>query len=180
MAEIKSAIELAMERTKGLVMDEKEKERALVHDAENRLKVLVRRFLDGMIDVKDCRSQYERLELVKTAKRNLLLDLVVAEFDVGETAKLFDLLHVVEGGLDSSVTKELDDLHKQFSRDVEKRCEDVRKRVLERLKKMGVTGSALEPNLAEWDEWREAVLETKHTFKDRLQLWKEKVKAVKA
>jgi hypothetical protein len=173
MAEIKSAIELAMERTKGFVMNEKEK-------AENRLKGMVRRFLDGAVDVDDFRNQYEKLELAKRAKRDLLVDLIVAEFDVGESGKLFDLLHVADGGLDKSLTKELDGLHRQFSREVETQSGDVRKRVLDRLKKMGIAGSALDPNVVAWDEWAEAVSETKHAFKGGLRQWKERVKAVKA
>jgi hypothetical protein len=180
MAEIKSAIELAMERTKGLVMDEKEKEASLVQEAENRLRGMVRRFLDGSMDVEAFRKQYEKLELAKRAKRDLLVDLIVTEFDAGDSGKLFDLLHVADGGLDKSLTKELDSLHRQFSQEVEKRSGDVKKRVLDRLKKMGIVGSALEPNVAAWDEWAEAVSETKHAFKGRLRQWKERVKAVKA
>jgi hypothetical protein len=180
MAEIKSAIELAMERTKGFVMDEKEKEESLVQESENRLKGMVRRFLDSTIDVEYFRNHYEKLELARRAKRDFLVDLIVAEFDVGESGKLFDLLHVADGGLDKSITKELDGLHRQFSQEVETQSGDVRKRVLDRLKKMGIAGSALEPNVVAWDEWAEAVSETKHAFKGRLQQWKERVKAVKA
>ena len=168
-----------MERTKGFVMDDKEKEESLVREAENRLKGMVRRFLDGMVDVEDFRKQYEKLELAKRAKRDLLVDLIVTQFEVGESGKLFDLLHVADGGLDKSLTKELDGLHRRFSQEVETQSGDVRKRVLERLKKMGIAGSALEPNVVAWDEWTEAVSETKHEFKARLQQWKERVKAVK-
>jgi hypothetical protein len=180
MAEIKSAIELAMERTKGFVMDEKEKEESLVQKAENRLKGMVRRFLDGAVDVDDFHNQYEKLELAKIAKRDLLVDLIETEFDAGDSGKLFDLLHVADRGLDTSLTKELDGLHEQFSQEVDKKSGDVRKRVLDRLKKMGIAGSALEPNVVAWDEWAEAVSETKHAFKGRLRQWKERVKAVKA
>ena len=180
MAEIKSAIELAMERTKGLVMDEEEKKASLIQEAENRLKGMVRRYLDGTLDVDDFRIHYERLELEKGAKRDLLVDLIVSEFDVGEYVRLFDLLHVADEGMDESLKKELNSLHRQFSQEVEKKNGAVRKRVLERLRKMDITGSALEPNVAAWDEWKEAVGETKQAFKGRLHQWKDKVKAVKA
>ena len=178
MAEIKSAIELAMERTKGLVMDEKEKEKSLIQDAENRLKALVRRFLEGGIDIDDFRNQYDKVELAEVARRSLLVEMVVSGFNVGEDTRLFDLLHVVDRKLDKGLKKELDTLQRQFSEALEKKNGEVRKRILNRLRKMGIAGSSLEPNLAAWDEWREAVTETKQAFGGRLQRWKDEVKAV--
>ena len=178
MAEIKSAIELAMERTKGLVMNEKEKEESLVQDAGNRLKAMVRRFLDSAVDVDDFRNQYDKVELTEGAKRSLLVDIVVSGFEVGEDAKLFDLLHVVDRKLDDRLKMELETFQKGFSEALERKSGDVRKRILNRLEEMGVTGSALEPNLPAWDEWKEAVTETKQAFNGRLLQWKDEVKAV--
>jgi hypothetical protein len=43
---------------------------------------------------------------------------------------------------------------------------------------MGISGSSLEPNLTAWDEWKEAVAETKRAFGGRLQRWKDEVKEV--
>jgi hypothetical protein len=178
MAEIKSAIELAMERTKNLVMDEKEKERSLIQEGENRLKGFVRRFLEGSVDVDDFRAQYDKLDLPEDSKRALVVDIVVSGFDVGEDTKLFDLLHVVDRSLDEGLRKELDSLEKQFSKALEKKSGEVRKRILNRLKEMGISGTALEPNLTAWDEWKEAAAETKKAFNQPLQRWKDQVKAL--
>ena len=180
MAEIKSAIELAMERTKNLVMDEEEKEKSLIRDAENRLKAIVRRFLDGAVCIDDFQNQYDKIELTERTKRSLLVDIVVGGFDVGEDAKLFDLLHVVDRKMDDRLKKQLDTFQSHFSEALEKKSGEVRKRILNRLKKMGITGSSLEPNLAAWDEWKEAVTETKMAFRSQLQQWKDEVKAVTA
>jgi len=177
MGEIKSAIELAMERTRNLVMDEKEKQQSLIQDAENRLKVLARRFLEEAVDLDDFRNQYDRLELAENVKRSLLVDIVVNGFNVGGDVKSFDLLHVVDRKLDNRLKKELDTLQRQFSEALEKKSQDVRKRILGRLKTMGIAGSALEPNVTVWDEWKEAAAETQQAFGSRLQKWKDEVKA---
>ena len=50
MAKIKSAIELAMEKTKNLVMDQKEKEEFERRGLEDKLRAVMRRFLEGMTD----------------------------------------------------------------------------------------------------------------------------------
>ncbi len=167
-----------MERTKNLVMDEKEKEESLVREAENRLKALVRRFLDGAVDIDDFRAQYDKVELKEGAKRSLLIDIVAEGFDAGEDAKLFALLHVADRKMDDRLKKELEKFQVRFSEAMEDRSEEVRKRILSRLKKMGITGSAIEPNLPVWDEWKEAAAETKEAFRGQLQQWKDKVKAV--
>jgi predicted oxidoreductase (fatty acid repression mutant protein) len=178
MAEIKSAIELAMERTKNLVMDDEEKQKLLIQDAENRLKAIVRRFLDGAVYIDDFQNQYDKIELTEEAKRALLVDIVVSGFDVGEDAKLFDLLHVADRKMDNRLKDQLEIFQRRFSEAMEKKSGEVRKRVLARLKKMGITGSALEPNLVAWDEWKEAVTETKEAFRSQLQQWKDEVRAV--
>jgi hypothetical protein len=178
MAEIKSAIELAMERTKGFVMDEKEKEKSLIQEAESRLKALVRRFLDGAVDMDDFRNHYNKIGLTENAKRALLVDVIVNGFDVGEDAKSFDLLQLTGRKLDNRLKAELDDLQGQFSESLEKKNGEVRKRILGRLKSIGIAGTALEPNLAAWDEWRQAAIETKQAFSSSLGKWKDEVKAV--
>ena len=71
----------------------------------------------------------------------LLVDIVVSGFDVGEDAKLFDLLHVVDRKMDDRLKKQLDTFQSRFSEALEKKSGEVRKRILNRLKKMGITGS---------------------------------------
>ena len=80
--------------------------------------------------------------------------------------------------MDDRLKEQLEIFQKRFSEAMEKKSGEVRKRVLDRLKKMGITGSALEPNLVAWDEWKEAVTETKEAFRSQLQQWKDEVKAV--
>ena len=50
MGEIKSAIELAMERTKNLVTDEEERRSLARQDIENKARVVLRRYLAGMAE----------------------------------------------------------------------------------------------------------------------------------
>ena len=59
MSEIKSAIELAMERTRNLVMDDEEKRQASVRDREQKMTALLRRFMENMIDERRFLNEYE-------------------------------------------------------------------------------------------------------------------------
>ena len=96
MAKIKSAIELAMERTKNLVMDEKEKEEFARRGLEDRLRAIMRRFLEGMIGREELLTELGGMKAGKREKRLLLIDLVLEEFSLpGDKERLFDLLELV-------------------------------------------------------------------------------------
>jgi hypothetical protein len=178
MGEIKSAIELAMERTKNLVMDEKEKEQSLIQEAEQKLKGLLRRFLEGSIDSGEVLAQLGKIGLPEPTKKRLLCDATVSVFDVAtDSARLFELLLLLNGDIAKDLKKDLVSLQKQFSSEMDTRKTDVRKQILGRLKTAGVSGNAVEPNLEAWEEWDQAVAETRNVFKQRLERWKEKMKA---
>ena len=73
--------------------------------------------------------------------------------------------------------KELQALRARYAEQIEKREMIVRERVAARLKEMGITGNAVEPNLEEWDEWGESVRDAGQAFKKGIAEWKEKLKA---
>ena len=178
MGEIKSAIELAMERTKGFVMDAKEKEQSLIQEAEQKLKGLLRRFLEGSIGSEEVLAQLGKIELPEPMKKRLFCDVAVSVFDVAtDNARLFELLLLLNGDMAKDLKKDLVSLQKQFSSEMDKRKTDVRKQILGRLKTAGISGNAVEPNLEAWEEWDQAVAETRNVFKERLERWKDKMKA---
>lgn len=181
MAEIKSAIELAMERTKGLVMDEGEKEQSARREAEGRLQALIRRYTEGMIDIDRFRGQFEDFELAEPIKRSMAIDLITGQLDLaGESEGPFAMLHACCGHIGEALMRELDDIRQEFDTAMGHRTEDVRARVMQRLAGMGISGSAVEPNLTEWDEWKEAADETRELFSKRLAAWTGRVKALQA
>jgi hypothetical protein len=102
----------------------------------------------------------------------------VSVFDVAtDNARLFELLLLLNGDMAKDLKKDLVSLQKQFSSEMDKRKTDVRKQILGRLKTAGISGSAVEPNLEAWEEWDQAVAETRSVFKERLERWKDKMKA---
>lgn len=176
MGEIKSAIELAMERTKGLVMDDKEKQEAAAKELGSRIGGLLRRYLEEMVDWDDFRKEYEKVEGNKTQKNELLVDAALSEFDLSDdNEKVFDILSFVGGDADDRLKKEIDDLQSEFHNRMATEVQGVRKSITARLQRMGISGNAVEPNVTEWDEWKTAVEQTKVLFKKRLNEWKRRI-----
>lgn len=176
MAEIKSAIELAMEKTKNLIMDEEERRLSVLKDTENKIRATLRRYLEGMIEKDDVEKEIEEIKGDEGLKRSLLIDLLIEEFDIrSDNTRLLELFYIVNGGLQESLKKELEMLQNKFKEEMEKRGMIIRERITDRLKEMGITGDGVEPNIEEWDEWKEGHEETGAVFKKRIAEWKNKL-----
>lgn len=176
MGEIKSAIELAMERTKGLVMDDQEKREAADREMGSRVSGLLRRYLEEMIDWEDFQKEYEKLGGEKAQKNKLLLEAALTEFGLSDNnEKAFDILSFVGGGVDVRLKEEIEALRLEFHERITAEVEGAKAKITARLKEMGISGNAVEPNVTEWDEWKVAVNEVKSLFRKRLDAWKNKV-----
>lgn len=176
MAEIKSAIELAMERTKNLVMDEKEKEAFARRETEERARAIVRRYLEGIIDRDTFLSEYAGIKAGKAEKRSVLLDVVLEEFEVSAgNDRLFEIMEFVDEEAGGRFGDEVKNLKREFRKEMENRAGGVKTRIKERLETIGVRGSSVEPNVTEWEEWKDAVREIGGLFRRRLDEWKDRI-----
>lgn len=173
MAEIKSAIELAMERTKNLVMDEKEKKESQRRDAENKLKAILRRYLEGMIETDGVLEETGEIKADTALKDKVLMSLLLDELDITkENSRLLDLLKLLSRNLPGSILADLGAIMSAFAEEMKKKEMIVQGKVGERLRGIGVTGDGIEPNVEAWDEWTEAVEETGQTYKQQVEEWK--------
>jgi hypothetical protein len=176
VGEIKSAIELAMERTKNLVMDESEKREASIRETEQRLTALVRRFMEEMIDERGFHEEYDKTSGEEGLKRSAAMDAIVEEVNgrAGDE-RLFCALSLVGG---PGLADEVEALKGRFRREMEIQERRIRERIEKRLDAMGISGNAVEPNVPAWDEWKEAVEEGKNLLKRQVAEWKERLKVV--
>jgi hypothetical protein len=175
MAEIKSAIELAMERTANLVMDDEEKQESRKKELENRLKAIMRRYLEGMVELDGAMDEIDGIKADAALKRGLLMDLLLEELDITkENARMLALFKRM-GSLPGSLMAEFDALRQEFTRQLEKKESVVREQVRARLAAMGVGGDGLEPNVEAWEEWAEARDATGRIFREQTEKWKERL-----
>jgi hypothetical protein len=179
MAEIKSAIELAMERTKNLVMDEKEKQEFARRELEDKLRAIVRRYLEGIIDREIFSIEYAGVQGQKLEKRSLLADFLIHEFSVSaENERLFDVLEMVGDEAGEGFRDEAVNMKREFRKELENRVAEIGSSIKGRLEVMGITGSSVEPNITAWEEWRDAVQEIGRIFARRLHDWKDRIRSV--
>jgi len=178
MAEIKSAIELAMEKTRDLVVSSEEREAMAIKELEGKVKAVLRRYVEEMVDAGDATKELNKIDADKALKKAIIVDALVEEFDVHKNnERLLDLFNAAGIELPQSLRRTLEELNKAFREEVEAREMASRKRIRDDLADLGVAGSAIEPNLAAWDEWHEEIQKAGKIFTKNMEELKEKIKA---
>lgn len=178
MAVIKSAIELAMERTKNIVLKEEEKKALAEKEVENRLRAFVRRYLAGITDIDGAKKELDGFDADRNLKKLILIDILIEDFDI-KNERLFDLFDMACGDIDEQLKDELEMLKKRFAEQMERKGILIKKEITERLADKGIYGDGFEPNIEAWDEWEKGLKEIKTIFKNRFSEWKEKLKSTK-
>lgn len=167
MAEIKSSIELAMERTKGLTFTEEER-RKFEEEREGRAaQALVQQFLKGDMGLREL--QRKREALTPSARRALDRALVEAlVFGHEALPKVTEALEAWLGRTHRSLLQRLRDLSLQWGQVVQKRRKSIKKDLREELAKRGIRGSAVEPNVEASPLWDKVLTELHQEFSSRL------------
>jgi hypothetical protein len=178
MAGIKSAIELAMERTKGLVMDEEEKKSLALKETEKKVKAVLRRYREGIIESDGLNREIAKIEGDEKLKKSILIDLLIEGLDIkSRNERFFELLSITGAGLKEPFRHEIEMMRKRFLEEMDKRETKIREKITDHMKEMGITGSGVEPNIREWDEWNDGVEDAGRTFRQHITEWKDRLKA---
>ena len=168
MGEIKSTLEIIMEKTKHMTISEDEKVEFKLREIRDRVRGLITKFLDGVIGLD--RFKIELVAIDKD-KRDLVTHAVMGESISritlgGDNAPILNILGVVNG-IDMAPIKELltDFNHRLKSKRVE-----IEEDMLERLKKRGISGSGVIPNLDADPEWIHYFSERNNELEEKLRL----------
>ncbi|OPY03855.1 MAG: hypothetical protein A4E61_00996 [Syntrophorhabdus sp. PtaB.Bin184] len=174
MAEIKSAIELAMEKTKDLVMDDREKRSLALKELAAGMLTIYRRYREGLSGDEETKAQLDALECDSAGKRKIALDIFADEFaagdDIAGMAPLFSFICFM---VDEKASRELLAIRKECLGELEKIRSSIRSRITEDLAASGIRGDSVEPNIEAWPIWKEASADVRRTFGRQIEKWKE-------
>ncbi len=174
MAEIKSAIELAMEKTKDLVMDDREKRSLALKELAAGMMTIYRRYREGLSGDDETKAQLDALECDSARKRKIALDIFTDEFETGDDvagmAPLFSFIGFV---VDEKARRELLAVEKECLRELERIRGSIRSRITEELAASGIKGDSVEPNIEAWPMWKDASADVRRAFRRQIEKWKE-------
>jgi hypothetical protein len=169
MAEIKSTLDLVMERTRNLKITEEDKKKLKQEELKGKIKGLIRRCLDGYARFED---EYRALlaDFDRDATRKALADELIGQFDPlhgrsDENERLFAMMEAIFPSEASSMQKKIEAWKASLRPVREKRAAEIR----ENWKKARLSGSALIPNLEKDPEWRDYAAGKQEEFRNELK-----------
>jgi hypothetical protein len=170
MAEIKSAVELAMERTKGLRLSHEEKEKVREEEIQSRAVGLVNRYLGVDFHLREVEKE---LAKVDPSQRQHLEKLFIQ--NLIEALNLDRDNDLIFQGLETFrpasawTVKKIKDLNEKYQ---SRKKEEFRKTEVDlsaRLERLGIGGSAVHPRVEGSPEWEEALARFKPGFEEELK-----------
>jgi len=180
MADIKSTLELAMERTKKMTISEKEKEEIKRKEIEHKVDALSNRYRDGHLPLTEVLKEIERMdERVQTTARESMLSQWIDGLSMNNQDER--LLK----GIESLKHRSLDELKQrhhqlisQYQKEKERIKEEARAQLVEILREDGIYGSAVEPNTEAHHLWKQALEKLNQLYRSKLEDIKEQLRSL--
>jgi hypothetical protein len=166
MGEIRSTLDIIMEKAKGVQVTDEDKAAFMRREVEGKIRGILQRHLDGVIHAERVQSEMEALgadrhEIAVAALRRECLERLVLD---GDNRGLLDILSRV-AGFD---IKPVEKLILRYREDLEAKRVDREAVLREQLKSRGISGSAVVPNLKANPEWINGSVETRDRFHQEL------------
>jgi hypothetical protein len=178
MGEIKSTLELAMERTKRFAVSEREKDEMKQKEVLQKAASLFHRYRERRLSLNDILKEIESMER-KTAtkvKEYLLshwIDAVSLDDDSERTLKGVESLK--ERSI-AEIKQEFRHLFSQYQKEKEKVREKVGVQLIEALEKDGIWGSAVEPKLEGSELWKKENENLDQSYRRKLEEIKQQLR----
>jgi hypothetical protein len=177
MAEIKSAIEIAMERTQGLRLSSAEKEKLKEEEFQSKAHALGNRFLEVDLHFREVEkelakySSEQRIQLEKIMTQDLAEALSLDR----DNELIFQGIEILAPGKSAAIPK-----IKELAKGYQQQQESARQKTAEVLRakwqSLGISGSAVVPKVAESREWAETLKAFRPAYEARLQSLKDEIR----
>lgn len=165
MPEIKSTLDLIMEKTKNLTMTEEEKNALHSQELRGKVKGWIQKCIDGTLDTTYLQGEIEREKAKEPELLAILLKEVLERIDPeGENETLFHILDAILHH-DPAPVREL------IARFQMELAEKLRKKTAEALgdlEKQKISGSAVASNLNRDPQWTEERKQLKGNYIERI------------
>ena len=166
MGDIKSTLDIVMEKTKHLTLTDEERKAQKKDEMTNKVRGLIQRCLDGTIDVYRMKHDIEAFAGDRRDETMaLLIELCVKNFDLlKDNGVLLQILEEV-AQLDPAPFQQV---LSSFEETMKKGYHKVKVRLSHALKEKGISGSAVVPNVDADQEWQNELSRMEKTFKEAL------------
>ncbi len=180
MGEIKSTLELAMERTKKFAISEKEKEEIKQKEVLKKATSLFHRYREGHLPLSDILKEIEKMEkkTATTVKESLLSQWINALSLDDDVERILKGIESLKQRSIDEVKQKFHSLLSQFQGEKEKIKDEAEVQSIEALRKDGIYGSAVDPNFEESGLWKKEIEKLDHSYRVKLEGIKEQLRVL--
>jgi hypothetical protein len=170
MAEIKSAVELAMERTKGLRLSHEEKEKIKEEEIQSKAVGLVNRYLEVDFHLREVEKELAKVDPSQQPHlEKLFIQNLVEAMNLGRDNDLiFQGLETFRPASAWTV-KKIKDLIRKYQDRKREEFQKTEADLSAKLERLGIGGSAVRPRVEGSPEWEEAAAKFKPAFEEELK-----------
>jgi len=171
MGEIKSTLELAMERMRKVAISEEEKIEIKQKEISQKATGLFHRYMQGHLPLNEILREMERMEsgVGGMVKKLLLSQWIDALSLDGDNEMILKGIESLKGKEVDDARQRLNHLVSEYRKEKEKAEEEIRTQLTEALKKEGIHGSAVVPHIAGKKGWEELLGTIDRTFRGRME-----------
>jgi len=174
MGEIKSTLDLVMEKTKNLSLSDKERQEQKNKEIESRIRGLLQKIQDQIIAFDRFKSEYQVLhQEYRLSGDKLLIKEICGQIELGkDNQKLFELLAQFKVSDFDGIVSVLQDFHDVIDTAAQKRSKILKDELAEA---HFISGSAVVPNLEIDEAWRKNFREIRAKFEEKLDRQKNRL-----
>ncbi len=169
MAEIKSAVELAMERTKSLRLSHEEKEKLKEEEIQSKAHSLVNRYLEIDFHLREVEKELAKVDpSQRQYLEKLFIQYLTESIDLDRDNDLiFQGIESFREGSKGSIQK-MRDLIQGYQEQKEGEYLEAEKDLLVKLERQVISGSAVQPKVEGSPKWEEVLARFKPAFEEKL------------
>jgi hypothetical protein len=180
MAEIKSALELALERSKKYVISDEEREKMRQKEILQKAMGLFHRFKEGHLSINEMMKEIERMDdKMRERVKEILLSQWTEHLALDpDSERLFDALESLKGRSLQSLREKFESLRSVYHHEIKEARQTLSLDLAEALKSEGIDGDAVEPNPEGSEKWESRVERIDRSHQGRLNEIKDALKSL--
>jgi len=180
MAEIKSALELAMERSQKIAISDQERQEFKQRECEQKATALFHRYIEGHLALHEVLKEIERMdEKTRAVTTEILLSQWIDALSLnGEEERLLMGIESLKGRSLDQVRERLHHLARCYSEAKAKACQKAKDEMAEELRGTGIYGSAVEPNITENQEMKNLLEGIDRAYQEQIREVKEALRSL--
>jgi len=166
LGEIKSTIDLVLEKTRNLTLSREEKLGLAREELDKKLRGLLNRYLDNLLPLSRLK---EEVEIIDSKEHGLSYELLkkhlLAHFDLEtDNSLVFSALNEISGFDIAPLTI----LQKEYQAEKQEATRTFNERTLSALEEKGISGSAVVANLDQDPDWDQYLKDLRNRYQERL------------